>query len=227
MSLFLTEGIVTHVIKYQEHDQILTVFTPDLGVIKVFASGSTLGKSQLRGTHLGLTRVEVVCSEGKSDLYKCREISLLNAYLHLRQNASILNAALEMTKAIAHSQFPHKPAAELFRLFAYYLDKLKGCEYPETLQASFLMKILKHEGLLQINFACSNCQTSIKEMLLYEGECYCRQHAPASSLEFNEEQSLVLYLITHTRRIQELLTLSLDQALQENISTVFQAAFFR
>src|SRR5271155_3597842 len=117
MSLHSTEGIVLQVIKYQEHDQILNVFTSDVGLIKIFASGAILSKNGLRGTHMGLTKVEIIYSQGKNDLHKCREISLLCPYLHIRQNASTLDAALEMAKAMITSQLPHKPSQDLYRLF--------------------------------------------------------------------------------------------------------------
>ncbi len=218
MTLHRSEGIILQVIKYQEHDQILTVFTPDKGLIKIFSSGMTLLKGGLRGINSSLAKVEFIYVEGKNDLHPCKEISILCPHIYLRNDGEKLESALKMAKMLLKSQPFHKPAPDLYRLFVYYIQKLKDISKGNVLAASFQMKTLKHEGVLNLSSICSSCHSPLTHLCLFEGETYCHLHAPGSSLIFTEEETLQLFLLAHARSLKELISLQLTSHAEEKIN---------
>ena len=83
MKSYRTEGVILHAsLNFRDYDQILTVFTPDEGIVKFIVKRSLTANGSINSP---LTRVEFVYSKGKSDLLLCREISLLKMHLELRK----------------------------------------------------------------------------------------------------------------------------------------------
>lgn len=145
--LFCTEGIILHMVPYQNYDQILTIFTLHQGVIKLFCKK---GKVQWQ-RYTPLMKVEVTYREKKSELFACEEIALLQSYLNLRNHLIHLQTGCELIKTIYSSQVIGKEASLLYQLLAYYLDKIPDVRDPLALVASFKLKMLQHEGLLRID----------------------------------------------------------------------------
>jgi DNA repair protein RecO (recombination protein O) len=150
MQTHRTEGIILQATRFQDFDQIVTLFTPGEGLVKFMVKGALnpkLGKAALTAP---FSRVECVYTKGKSELYSCREISMLNAHLSLRENVLVMEASFDLLQAIYATQLPCKPAPELYKLLLIYLEKLPLIPDPKVLAASFRLKTLRHEGLLTL-----------------------------------------------------------------------------
>lgn len=173
MSFYHTEGIILHTLKFLDHDSIMTVFTRDFGLIKFFV------KKGLKNHPISpLTQAELIFSQGKSNLFKCKEISVLNFHLKLRNNQETLQAAYNLILAIKNSQLEQQPAPLLYELLACYLQALPLFPNPCILAVSFQLKLLRHEGLLNISSFCSNHPTLSEE----ETRCF-KQLALSRSLQ--------------------------------------------
>jgi DNA repair protein RecO (recombination protein O) len=131
-----TPGLLLQSIPYLGQKRILKVFTP-AGLISLFAKKSSLTPFCL---------AEWVYPKTEKDLYPLRDTTLLDPLSELRQNYALLTAAGSIAKDILRSQLPHKSAPELYRLACLYFKKLP--QAPDTLAASFRLKLLLHEGLL-------------------------------------------------------------------------------
>lgn len=161
MTIRCVEGIILHTVPYGNDDQILTLFTSDSGVIKLFCKRGK--KKWHRYTPLML--VEVTCREKKSELLACEEIHLIQSYSNLRNEFSRLQAGCDLIRAIYVSQLMGKSAPLLYQLLIYYLDKLADVCHPELLVASFRLKVLKHEGVLALGSVVSGFSLSESEVL--------------------------------------------------------------
>ncbi len=73
-STTLSEGIVTQVVPFKDYDQIVTVFTPQHGLIKVFVKNAARRGRQNNKSCTPLTRVELSWTEGKGEMGKCEEV---------------------------------------------------------------------------------------------------------------------------------------------------------
>jgi len=161
MQTYLSEGIILHALNFREFDQIVTVFTENEGLIKFFAKRGNANKNKMKS--LPLTRAEFVYTIGKSELYSLTEISPKEHYLQLRQNLKTLNKACDCLKAILKTQMLHKPAPFLYKLLTAYLSKIPDFLNNEALDSSFHLKILQHEGILDLE---SNSYFSSDQLIL-------------------------------------------------------------
>jgi hypothetical protein len=80
-------------------------------------------------------------------LYQFVDGSILEQHLGIRNSLEQLQTATAMVKTLLNSQWPDKPAPALYALFAKFLQKINEADYP--LLIPFLIKVLKHEGVLQ------------------------------------------------------------------------------
>lgn len=156
-----TEGVILHSIAYQDYDQILTVFTFDFGVIKLIVKGANRPKHTSGGVPSLFTRVQCVFVQGRGDIGKCQELSVLQPYLKLRGTLAGLQAASDMAQALRNSQPAHHPNPHLYLLFVSYLGQLSRMKDPFFLAISFRLKMLYHEG-----FYCGEAE-EMKQLLTF------------------------------------------------------------
>lgn len=188
-----SEGIILHTVPYRNYDQIMTVFTEDRGVIKLFCKK---GASQSR-RYTPLTKVEFAYRERVSELWSCEELSLLDSYLSLRNRFAHLEAGCRLIQAVYKSQGIGKEAPLLYRLLLYYLDKIPEPEDPFVLVASFKLKLLVHEGLFNLD-------------------------APGESLsEFTEQEIEHMHILAYGQSYAELCRRALSEECKSKIDTFF------
>lgn len=142
------EGVVIRVFPFREYDRILSLFTPQEGLIKFVVKGAFTAKMG-KGSHTTpLNLVEAIYTQGKNELHACREMTLIEPHHSLRQNLPTLEAACDMLKTIESTQYPGKAVPELYALFRAYLKRLPEAVDPAAISTSFRLKTLRHEGLL-------------------------------------------------------------------------------
>ena len=82
----------------------------------------------------------------RSELYAFIDATPLNLHSALRTSLSHLNAAGTILRALFRSQLPGKPSKLLFHLTLAYLHHLPEATSPDSFTASYLLKLIKHEG---------------------------------------------------------------------------------
>lgn len=195
--LHQSEGIILHEIPYGNNDQILTIFTSDQGLLKLFCKKGRHKKDKnMRPSPL--TKVDVVYREKQSDLYACEEISIIESFLPLRKELSYLQAGCDLIRAVYASQMAGRPAPLLYQLLNYYLEKISLIPDPKVLVASFKLKVLRHEGLLPIDY----------ETIDY----------------FKKDEWDLLHQLTYSKKLSEISVLSLSGQLASTIDTYFLEA---
>ncbi|MFQ5728946.1 MAG: DNA repair protein RecO [Waddliaceae bacterium] len=215
-----TEGIILHTLDFQDYDQILTVFSIDQGIVKFFLQGTRNSRHKKGIGTTPLTVGEYIYRKGKSDLFYCREISVINQHLGLRKNLAALETACDLIQTVQKSQFPGKPAPALYQLLVRYLDSIPLFSSPEILGASFRLKLLRHDGHLGITSQCSACGTPLSALYLVRGESFCKEHATGNVYFFSEEEADLLNRLAYCRTISELY-LPLPPAFNKRIKELF------
>ncbi|NGX47132.1 MAG: DNA repair protein RecO [Chlamydiae bacterium] len=142
------EGLVLRSIDYKDRQKIITLFTPTRGLISLIVKGITRKKSHLLTLTSPFTKAEYHFSIRRSELYTFRDGTPLKTHHNLRQNLRHLQSATTLIKALLTSQLPGKPAPKLYNLTLTYLKHLPTFADPTSLTASFLLKLLKHDGHL-------------------------------------------------------------------------------
>lgn len=189
-----TEGLICHVLPFQEHDAILTVFTEKEGMVKFFLKRAFVRK-EWRGAISPLTRAEFIFSRGKGELLPCRDISIMNLHFKLRGNLACLKSALEMIQTLRSAFFAPQPTPLIYRLCLCYLEGLPLVSDPYILLSSLRLKILHHEGI----------------------------YLSDDQDVFTEEESLIIEYLTLNRSLSAFSSLNLPADLHQKISEFFQS----
>lgn len=218
-----TEGIILHSLNYGDHDQIVTVFSNDQGVLKFIVKRAQSKKNSNGALTAPLTKAEFIFTRGRGEIFKCSEISSINQHLQLRSSWEHLSSAGDMAKAILETQMPQKPAPTLYSLMQRYLDKIPASTDPKAMSSSFRLKILSHDGLFHLTPACRTCGCALEEQHLAQGQSFCSLHAPEWSIQFTEVEMETLLLLTFCRSLHVLTLTSLSTEMQTKILQLFKS----
>jgi DNA repair protein RecO (recombination protein O) len=215
-----TVGIVLQVVPFQDYHQIVTLYSPEWGIIKLISKFAKTKNSSFRTEPLNL--IEVIYKQGKSDLYQAINTTLLDTQLKLRERFDTLNASMEMILALLKSQMAQKPSPVLFSLLLHYLDYLPKVSSPDAFTASFRLKILRHDGLVAAEKKCSTCSTPLQEGGMEGGELFCMDHLSKDALAFSRDEMYTLQELALSRSLIHLNELKLSPILQKKIQTLFE-----
>lgn len=196
MEKICIQGVVIHALAFQEYDRIITVFTPQEGLLKLFVKGAFSSKKSQGASSSPLTLVEAICSKGRSELFSCRELNALNLFLDLRKDIATLEAACDLLRVVQATQMSGKAAPELYQLLLAFLGKLPQAPNPLAISASFRLKTLFYEGLLELPL---------------EG-----------NYRLTPEIAELIEALTLSRDFKELANLPVNAALAEFVTNLFQ-----
>lgn len=139
-----TEGIVLYVVPYGEEHEIAGVLGPS-GLL------SFMRKWKRRRAPLSpLTRCEFVCRQGRGEMGTIKEMSILDPYLSLRERLEVIQAAMECVAAVRKILLPGEHAEKIYLLFKSFLERMGEAADPLTFLSAFYLKLLIHEGLLEL-----------------------------------------------------------------------------
>lgn len=215
-TLIQSEAVVLQALAFKEYDRILTLFSPQ-GLFKLFAKGKKRDYFHFAALTSPLTHAEFHYTVGRKDLHRLYEGSILNQNVRLRERYETLQAADKMVAALLKSQWIGKPAPKLFHLFRLFVEHLPIVKDPTSLTIAFLLKILAHEGLLQL--------ASIESVYRYAGECYSQREAPPGALSFSVEEENRLTQLAQCRSLTKLSEYRLEPSFQKKIESLFQQTF--
>lgn len=217
-----TEAIVLHTLPFKDYDRIVTVFTPQEGLIKLFVKGSKKGMTHLFTFTTPYTVVELLYTPTSSGLYRLFEGSLIKQHLPLRDSFSSLQTAERLGTAILSSQWQGKASPTLYALLCSYLDGISTAENHHAISASFLLKVLRHDGLLQLSSTCSICHCLLVDGMRYRGERFCNQHAPHPSHPFSDPEEKILSFLAFSRSFEKIGAFPCDEELLNKVIVLFK-----
>lgn len=147
----LHEGILLRTAPYGDYHLMATFFTKENGLITCSAPYSRSPKNRLAAILHPFNEIEFTCTAQNREIEKLKDAQLLHANLELRSSIECLEAASLICNKLLRTQLPEKPAQLLYQLLKKYLKLLPESHCPAAVAASFLMKLLHHEGLLDMN----------------------------------------------------------------------------
>ncbi len=158
-----------------------------------------------------------VYAKDKKELHLLKDGTLLDDLSLLKKEYNCLSAAGQIAQDLLKTQMPGKSASALFELALAYLRKLPS--NPLALAASFRLKLLTLEGLLDLSPECTQCP--IPATHLYGGESFCHNHAPPLSLRLTAEEYQLLLIGGLSRSFAELASLPHHPELTRKINLLF------
>lgn len=190
------EGVVLRAVPFQDSHHITTVFTGDRGLISLFVRGTHRSRHFSHAVVTPLTRAEFIfgVKEGK-DLFRFKDAAVIDQHLNLRGDYATLEMACEMAQALLATQVQWKPAPQLYQLFLAYLAQTHQTKNKDALFSSFLLKVLKHEGMLAL-------------------------HETGSVVLTDDERSELL-ILTASRSLRDVENLEVSPDLKGKVKTIF------
>lgn len=195
-----TSGIVLSGIKFRESSKILTVYTRELGKIKVMGQGVMKPKSEGIASTEVFAHSEFDLKKGRN-FYYINSVYLIDSYHNLRNSMDTLFLGfyiLELMDKTIHEE-EHNPI--LFDLLNKALIAIKNGEEPLLIAVAFQLKFVSFMGYrpqLDICSSCGNTNSQIWRFSSSKGGVFCEDCFTNEATTITEEQRLTLTKILLT-----------------------------
>jgi len=213
----VVRAVVLRAFPFKDYDRILTLFSP-FGLIKLFVKSKKREWLHYAALTSPLTEAEFHYTQGKKELHRFTEGAILKQNIRIRDRYENLLAAEKMVQALLNSQWPGRTAPKLYQLFSLFLEILPDSADPLTLSTIFLLKTMRHEGLLQLSADLSACSR-------YAGERYSTKEAPFGSLTLSSEEEALFTELALCRSLGQISACSVPKEFIEKMECLFSQTF--
>lgn len=160
---YKTTGINLKGVPLGEYDRLLTLLTPEYGIIRVVAPGARKHQSKL-GARSGVFVVnELLIVKGKS-LDKIIQAETVESYPKLGQDLSKLTVSQYLAELVLYQALSDQPQVELFERLRFYLAQLEQSASAASLfyLVHGIFHLLAMAGLEPQVYDCCLTQTPIE-----------------------------------------------------------------
>lgn len=172
-----TKGLVLREVKTGEADRILSILTPDHGIISAAAKGSMRPKSKLFSATGLFCYSEWTLFEGRT-MYRVNEASPIEVFFGLREDVEAVSVATYLAEMLQILSPTGQEAEELLGLAlnSFFVLAAKK-QPPEIVKAVFELRALYESGFMPDVTACEACGTEEAEAFRLDakhGSMLCR-----------------------------------------------------
>lgn len=125
---YQTTGIILKQNPFKENDLLVTIFSPEYGLIRAIAPGARKYKSSLRGRIQPLVVNEFLIIKGKS-LDRLIQADTKESYPKLSQHLGKLTISQYLAEIVLNLAPEEQPQKELYNNFNYHLKNLEKIEH--------------------------------------------------------------------------------------------------
>lgn len=156
MAIRNDQGIVLRGYPFGESHRVVVLLSPTHGKLRTVAKGVRKTKSRFGGRLEPFTHVDIVLYEGKN-LDTVTQVSIINAFPHLRNNLDRVLAASTMIEVVDVVAQEDEPSNRLFLLLHKGLSVLDAGDPHPDLVTSFLLKAADIIGVAPSFDSCAGC----------------------------------------------------------------------
>ncbi len=156
------DAVVIRHSDYGEADRLLTLYTRQMGKMRVIAKGARKIASRKAGHIEPFTHVRLQLAKGR-DMFLVTQADTVDAYLPLRDDlllTSHASYALELLDRFSYEDETEN--ASIFRLLTEILARLASKSDPWLALRYYEMRLLDHLGFRPQLFECVNCRREIQ-----------------------------------------------------------------
>jgi DNA repair protein RecO (recombination protein O) len=155
--VYKATGIILKGIPFGEADRLLTILSPEVGLLKAIAPNARKPKSMLRGRCELFVVNEFLISQGRS-LDKITQIETIESYSKLGRNIGTLAASQYLAELVLCLAFENEPQLEIFSLFNEHLRRLEQITPDQSLHAHLAQAVFHLLALSgyapQVHYCC-------------------------------------------------------------------------
>lgn len=184
MPLIKTTGLVLRHTNVGEYDRMLSILSPDLGVIRVSAKGARSMKAGLHNATRCFCYGEFVLYTAKHDIYSLKSAAPLRIFMELAEDLDRLETATEIAKFASFLCLTADYAASMLRLVLGSLHLLCQNASPHRIHFTFRLKAAQIAGFAPDFSGCATCGKSAVPVWFdaENGTCLCAQCAKKANL---------------------------------------------
>lgn len=205
MDVLVTTGLVLRETHYKEADRILTILTPDLGVISASAPGSLRLKSKLFSACGLFCYSEFVLAQGRN-MYTVREAEAQNVFNGISKSIEAMSLAMYLAEMASSLSPAGQEAAKELRLLLNCLYMIsEGKADLRVIKAVFELRTMSECGFMPQLVCCRSCGVyDGAEFYLdaLEGHLLCAECAAKEGKDCNLDQG-ALYALRHICLVED------------------------
>ena len=144
-------------VDYGEADRIVTLLTPERGLLKGFARAARKSKKRFGGALEPFNRIGVQWRSGRGDLCLLQNAELLDARAGLRtdlQSFALACYGVELVEMLLHEGQAHP---EIYQLLYSFLDFLERHGDPSVARILLELRLVQQLGYIPHLLHCSEC----------------------------------------------------------------------
>ncbi|AAF39559.1 DNA repair protein RecO [Chlamydia muridarum str. Nigg] len=208
MQIILPGIVLTHSPAEKQH-VIAKIFSP-AGLLSAFAKNGASLSCDFRESLLPISFSLFTIQHTPPKMRKVLQGELKNPFTTIKNSYRLLQSTGKMIQAILKTQWQEKPSPQLFSLFLNFLQRIPETPHPYFFSSMFLLKLLQHEGSLDLSHSCTLCKSSLESSTVYrhEGSLFCEKHAHEKTILFSQEEEQILRIIVQAKKFQELMCLA-------------------
>ena len=158
---YKTEAVALRQMPIGEADRILTLYTPDMGKLRVIAKGIRRTKSRLGG-HLELLNcVSVSLSQGRN-LDVVTEAEVIQSFRGFRDDLQSLSKALYVAELVDRFSIEHSPNYEIYQILLGVLARLEKVGQSDLLLRHFEIHLMELSGYRPELRSCVECRSRLE-----------------------------------------------------------------
>jgi len=194
------DGIVLRCTPLRDVSLVCAAYTKELGLVSFVTPKSKAARAAIQP----YARLELVLRPAKNgELYRLIDYSPIDAYLPVRETLSRMRAAALCAGALLKSQMAGKPSAPLFTTLCRHIERIAKSTEPGRISAQFLIKLLKHDGLLETPALCWECKQRLGPAAISHAGTLCCSCTKTSYTELSASEYNELAALFESRQIIE------------------------
>lgn len=220
MSDIRTRGIVIKRSDYGDNNCILSIFTPDRGIIKAVIYGVKRGRNKSKAASgQFLCYGEYYLYQGKGDIASVNSVNIIDAFLPISQSIAKLALCNYMADTVWR-MLGENNADE--RLFGIFMNSIYALAYRdddmEKVKMVFELKLMCAEGYMPVIDSCVICgsRDNICRFSAEAGGVVCSSCSSSDGIAIGEGELAALRYITGCAD-RRMLAFNSDKALIERV----------
>lgn len=158
---YKTEAVVLRQMPLGEADRILTLFTPDMGKVRVIAKGVRRLKSRYGGHLELLNRVAASLTQGR-DLDIVNEAQIIESHRPLREDLPRLAKAFYLAELVDGFTAERSPNEPVYRMLLRAFALLGSVTQPDLMLRHFEVHLLGLSGYRPELYRCIECRSELE-----------------------------------------------------------------
>jgi DNA repair protein RecO (recombination protein O) len=155
------EAVVLRHADWGEADRMLTIFTRELGKLRVVAKGVRRMRSRKAGHLEPFTRTALMLARGR-EIWIVTQADTLDAYLPLHDDLERTAYAAYVAELLDRFTYEEGENSSLYRLFVEALERVSSLEDPIPAIRYYEVRLLDLLGFRPELFHCVQCGAQIK-----------------------------------------------------------------